>query len=103
MTTQALESLVDDAFEHRAEITPGRVPGDLSQGLSEILDGLNQGRLRVAEKVDGSWVTHQWLKKAVLLCFRTHDNRAIDGGPTTYFDKVPLRFAGYSDSDFRQG
>jgi 2,3,4,5-tetrahydropyridine-2,6-dicarboxylate N-succinyltransferase len=103
MTTHVLESLIDDAFERRAEITPGQVPGDLSQALSEILDGLNHGRLRVAEKVDGSWVTHQWLKKAVLLHFRAHDNRVIDGGPTTYFDKVPLRFAGYSDSDFRQG
>jgi 2,3,4,5-tetrahydropyridine-2,6-dicarboxylate N-succinyltransferase len=103
MTTHVLESLIDDAFERRAEITPGQVPGDLSQALSEILDGLNQGRLRVAEKTDGSWVTHQWLKKAVLLYFRAHDNRVIDGGPTTYFDKVPLRFAGYSDPDFRQG
>ena len=103
MTTQLLESLIDAAFERRADITPAQVPRDLSDALSEIIDGLNQGRLRVAEKIDGSWVTHQWLKKAVLLYFRAHDNRVIVGGATKYFDKVPMRFAGYSDADFRQG
>src|SRR6188474_2929336 len=103
MTTHTLESLIDAAFERRADITPGNVPADLSEALSEILDGLNQGRLRVAEKIDGAWVTHQWLKKAVLLYFRAHDNRVIDGGATTYFDKVPMRFADYSDAQFRQG
>src|SRR5262245_4167102 len=103
MTTQVLESLIDDAFERRTEIAPGKVSSDLSSALSEIIDGLNQGRLRVAEKIDGTWVTHQWLKKAVLLFFRAHDNRVIDGDATKYFDKVPMRFAGYSDADFRQG
>jgi 2,3,4,5-tetrahydropyridine-2-carboxylate N-succinyltransferase len=103
MTTQALESLIDEAFERRAEITPSAVPKDLSQALAAVLDGLNQGRLRVAEKIDGAWVTHQWLKKAVLLFFKTHDNRVIDGGATQYFDKVPMRFSGYSEDEFRQG
>jgi 2,3,4,5-tetrahydropyridine-2-carboxylate N-succinyltransferase len=102
MATHGLKSLIDDAFEHRAEISPGKVPADVSTALEEILDGLNQGRLRVAEKIDGAWVTHQWLKKAVLLFFRTHDNRVIDGGDTRYFDKVPMRFAGYTDEQFRQ-
>ena len=103
MTTHTLESLIDAAFERRTDLTPSNVPKDLSDALSEILDGLNHGRLRVAEKIDGTWVTHQWLKKAVLLYFRAHDNRVIDGGATTYFDKVPMRFAGYSDEQFRQG
>jgi 2,3,4,5-tetrahydropyridine-2,6-dicarboxylate N-succinyltransferase len=102
MATHTLESLIDAAFELRKELTPGNVPKDLSVALSEIVDGLNHGHLRVAEKIDGTWVTHQWLKKAVLLYFRAHDNRVIDGGETTYFDKVPMRFAGYSDADFRQ-
>ena len=98
-----LQSLIDAAFERRSDITPGQVPKDLSDALSEIIAGLNDGRLRVAEKIDGAWVTHQWLKKAVLLYFRAHDNRVIDGGATKYFDKVPMRFAGYADADFRQG
>jgi 2,3,4,5-tetrahydropyridine-2-carboxylate N-succinyltransferase len=103
MTTHVLESLIDAAFDNRTNISPGNVPKDLSEALAEILDGLNAGRLRVAEKIDGAWVTHQWLKKAVLLYFRAHDNRVIDDGATKYFDKVPPRFAGYSDADFRQG
>jgi len=103
MTTHTLESLIDAAFERRADITPGNVPADLAQALSEIVGGLNAGLLRVAEKIDGTWVTHQWLKKAVLLYFRAHDNRVIDGAATTYFDKVPMRFAGLSDAEFRQG
>ena len=101
-TTHALESLIDEAFERRAEISPGKVPADLSQALAEILEGLNQGAFRVAEKIDGTWVTHQWLKKAVLLFFRTRDNRVIEGGETRYFDKVPMRFNGYSDAQFRE-
>ena len=103
MTTHVLESLIDEAFEHRADIRPGFVPVDLATALSEVLDGLTHGRFRVAEKIDGAWVTHQWLKKAVLLYFRAHDNRVIDGGETRFFDKVPMRFAGYTDADFRQG
>ena len=100
--THVLESLIDEAFERRAEISPGKVPADLSNALEEIVEGLNQGTFRVAEKVDGTWVTHQWLKKAVLLFFRAHDNRVIDGGETRYFDKVPMRFTGYTDAQFRQ-
>src|SRR6188768_384940 len=103
MTTHTLESLIDAAFERRADITPGNVPVDLAQALAEIVGSLNAGRLRVAEKIDNTWVTHQWIKKAVLLYFRAHDNRVINGGATTYFDKVPLRFAGWSDAEFRQG
>ena len=60
--------------------------------------GSTTGTFRVAEKIDGTWVTHQWIKKAVLLYFRTHDNRVIDGGEHAYFDKVPMRFAGYTDA-----
>jgi len=103
MTTPVLESLIDEAFEHRADIRPGFLPADLGNALAEIIEGLTEGRLRVAEKIDGAWVTHQWLKKAVLLYFRAHDNRVIDGGETRYFDKVPLRFAGYSEDQFRRG
>ena len=103
MPTETLESLIDAAFERRAELSASQVPTDLSQALDRVIAELNAGTLRVAEKIDGSWVTHQWLKKAVLLYFRTHDNRVVDGGPLRYFDKVPSRFEGFTDADFRQG
>src|SRR5687768_4603548 len=103
-TTQSLEALIDAAFERRADITPSTVEPELARALDDILLELNAGRLRVAEKIDGTWVTHQWIKKAVLLYFRTHDNQAIAGpGGHRWFDKVPLRFDGYADAQFRDG
>jgi 2,3,4,5-tetrahydropyridine-2,6-dicarboxylate N-succinyltransferase len=104
MATHPLEPIVDAAFERRADITPTTVPSDLVSALDEIIQALNDGRLRVAEKVNGAWITHQWVKKAVLLYFRTHDNRAVaGGGGAVWFDKVPLRFEGYTEARFREG
>ena len=97
-----LESLVDEAFERRASISPASADRPLLEALDRIVQELNAGRLRVAEKQGDRWVTHQWIKKAVLLYFRTHDNQlmAASGG-SAWFDKVPLRFEGYTDSRFR--
>ncbi len=104
MNTHPLASLIDDAFERRAEISPASVTPDLLDALDQVLDGLNRGTLRVAEKIESAWVTHQWIKKAVLLYFRTHDNTLIEGGGgTSWFDKVPLKFHRYSDAQFREG
>src|SRR6185436_17188195 len=102
-TAHTLESVIDAAFERRADISPSSVPADLADALGRIISDLNDGRLRVAEKIDGQWVTHQWLKKAVLLYFRAHDNRVMGGGALEYFDKVPTRFDGYTDAQFRAG
>ncbi|STD26220.1 2,3,4,5-tetrahydropyridine-2,6-carboxylate N-succinyltransferase [Enterobacter asburiae] len=63
---------------------------------------LDSGALRVAEKIDGQWVTHQWLKKAVLLSFRINDNQVIDGAESRYFDKVPMKFADYDEARFQK-
>ena len=104
MTTHPLATLIDDAFERRAEISPSTVSADVSRALEDVLDGLGRGSLRVAEKVDGTWVTHQWIKKAVLLYFRTHDNVLVQGaGGMAWFDKVPLHFDGYTEARFREG
>jgi 2,3,4,5-tetrahydropyridine-2-carboxylate N-succinyltransferase len=103
MATHPLESLVDAAFERRADITPGNAQRELLAALDTIVAELNAGRLRVAEKIDGAWTTHQWIKKAVLLYFRTHDNTVMAaGGGSAWFDKVPLRFEGYSAAQFRE-
>ena len=101
METQTLTSIIDTAFDRRADITPGRVEPELASALDHVIAELNAGRLRVAEKIDGSWVTHQWIKKAVLLYFRTHDNAVIEGPATAWFDKVPMRFNGHTDAQFR--
>ncbi len=103
MHTPALESTITAAWERRADLTPAHTDGEVSRALDHVIEELNAGRLRVAEKIHGSWVTHQWIKKAVLLYFKTHDNRTMVNGGATAFDKVPLRFDGYADAQFRAG
>ncbi len=98
-----LQALIDSSFERRAELTPKSVPHELAVALDECLELLDSGRARVAEKLDGRWVVHQWLKKAVLLHFRTRENRVIDAGYTRFYDKVPLKYAGVSEEQFRAG
>jgi 2,3,4,5-tetrahydropyridine-2,6-dicarboxylate N-succinyltransferase len=100
----SLASVIDSAFERRADITAANVEPALARALDEIIAALNSGRLRVAEKPGDAWITHQWIKKAVLLYFRTHDNQVMPAsGRDAWFDKVPLRFQGYSDAQFREG
>jgi 2,3,4,5-tetrahydropyridine-2-carboxylate N-succinyltransferase len=99
----ALQSINDDAWENRAEYKPGAAPAKIGEAVELILNDLDAGKLRVAEKIDGQWVTHQWIKKAVLLSFRLEDNRLMDGGPMRYFDKVPTKFANYDTHAFQKG
>jgi 2,3,4,5-tetrahydropyridine-2-carboxylate N-succinyltransferase len=68
-----------------------------------VIDELDRGRLRLADKVDGAWRTHQWIKKAVLLSFRTEDNRPIRAGSLRFYDKVPTKFERYERAHFKQG
>ena len=103
MQTPMIESVINTAFERRAEIAPSQVQPELADALDHVIQELNAGRLRAAEKIDGAWVTHQWIKKAVLLYFRTHDNQLIPGPGTAWFDKVPMRFQNYTEAQFRDG
>jgi len=103
MSFDQLSSTIDQAWEERASLgftTTGPVRDAVEQALS-LLDS---GQVRVAEKVDGSWVVHQWLKKAVLLSFRLNDNQVIGGAPggATWWDKVPSKFAGWDEARWRQ-
>ena len=101
--TPGLRATVEAAFERRADLTPGNLTPALAAALEECLTLLDSGQARVAEPRDGGWVVNEWLKKAVLLYFRTHDNRAIDGGFTRFFDKVPLKYANASEAELRAG
>jgi len=98
-----LQSVIEQAFENRASLTPASAPPEVVAAVREVLAELDSGRLRVAEKKDGAWITHQWLKKAVLLSFRLRDNEIMQGGFTHYFDKVDSKFAHYSQADFASG
>ncbi len=98
-----LQAIIEEAFERRADITPRNVDAQLKETINTVIESLDQGKLRVAEKINGQWVTHQWVKKAVLLSFRIEDNTFIKGGFTNYFDKVPSKFADYNSKEFREG
>jgi 2,3,4,5-tetrahydropyridine-2-carboxylate N-succinyltransferase len=93
-TMQELQTIIEEAFERRADITPRNVEPKVKDSVMAVIDLLDCGQLRVAERTEGqNWVTHQWIKKAVLLSFRLEDNAFIKGGFTNYYDKVPSKFA----------
>jgi 2,3,4,5-tetrahydropyridine-2-carboxylate N-succinyltransferase len=106
---QALQKIIEDAFERRADITPRNVEPQVKDAVMAVIDLLDMGELRVAERSQDpnsggqDWITHQWLKKAVLLSFRLEDNTFIKGGYTNYYDKVPSKFADFNSKDFREG
>ena len=100
---QKLQSAVEEAWEDRARLSPGSAPAKTRRSVARVLDELDQGRLRVAEKLDGAWHTHQWIKKAVLLSFRLEDNRPIRAGSLRFYDKVPTKFEGYDRARFKRG
>ena len=99
----SLQSTIEQAFERRASLTPDSTPEPVHDAVREVLQGLNDGRLRVAEPADDGWVVREWLKKAVLLSFRITDNEIIDGGYTRYRDKVAGRFAPGNEEELDRG
>ena len=100
-----LKSILENAFEIRAEINPKNAPKEIKDTVDEVLNNLNNGSLRVATRIKDSqeWETHQWIKKAVLLSFRLYDNEVMKSGYTNYFDKVNSKFANFTDEDFKAG
>src|SRR3954462_6484810 len=82
----AAQKTIDEAWEKRTSFNPANAPNALREAVEHVIAGLDAGALRVCEKLDGQWLTHQWIKKAVLLSFRLEDNRLIEGGETRYYD-----------------
>jgi 2,3,4,5-tetrahydropyridine-2,6-dicarboxylate N-succinyltransferase len=109
MTTDHLKATIESAWDNRASISPQNADPALKSAVNEVIEQLDKGALRVAEKIDGEWVTHQWLKKAVLLSFRLEDNHVMrpadtpQGGFPQFYDKVPTKFEHYTEADFQAG
>ncbi len=111
MNLEKLKSTIDQAWEKRESLNPvtHHRDSEIGAAVNAVIDQLDRGELRVAEKVDGEWITHQWLKKAVLLSFRLSPNALMREGDADsasaarYFDKVPTKFAHYSSDDFIKG
>ena len=100
---QDLETLIDAAWERRAELSPAAADPAVHAAVESALALLESGERRVAEPdAAGGWRVNQWLKKAVLLYFRLNGNQVMAADPAPYYDKVPLRFAGYDEARFRE-
>ena len=99
-----LQTTIDAAWETRATLAPASAPAAVRDAVAHVIDELDAGRVRVAEKLDGAWIVRQWVKKAVLLSFRLSDNAPIGlAGPAVpfrFYDKVPTKFAHYYDAAF---
>ncbi len=97
-----IESIIEKSFDNKEEVNY-ETKGEIREAVEEALMLLDSGKARVAQKIDGKWHVNQWLKKAVLLSFRLNDMSTISGGPNgaSWWDKVPSKFEGWSESDFR--
>jgi 2,3,4,5-tetrahydropyridine-2,6-dicarboxylate N-succinyltransferase len=95
-----LSSIIDEAYEARAQLNPRNTPAALRAAIERAIDLLNEGQLRVAQPEGGAWRVNQWLKKAVLLSFRINDNQAMPAGALNFYDKVPLKYSGWSEDRF---
>ena len=105
MTTDfaSLENIIEAAFDNRDAVNTG-TKGEIRDAVEASLELLDSGKARVASRgEDGTWTVHQWLKKAVLLSFRLNDMEVVKGGPgaSTWWDKVPSKFEGWGENQFR--
>ncbi len=103
--SQSPQSIIEQAWENRANLTMEDVSDDIRKAVNAVLGGLNTGHIRVAEKKGiGQWEVNQWVKKAVLLSFRLEDNKPMGaGGYTQFYDKVPSKFENFTAADFAAG
>lgn len=99
---EQLKLTIEQAWENRDNISPASVSDEVFNAINESLALLDSGKARVAEKISGEWVVHQWLKKAVLLSFRIRDNAPMNDGVNQFYDKVPLKFTDYTPEQFKQ-
>ena len=101
--SDTLQTLIETAWDNRADISPAKHDPAIRKAVDGVIAELDAGSLRVAEKLAGEWVVHQWIKKAVLLSFRLQDNVVMEEGSTRYYDKVPTKFASYGAKEFAAG
>ena len=95
-----LIEIVEREFERGGRTESESERSELSHAVDTVISMLDSGEARVAEKIDGDWHVHQWLKKAVLLSFRLKNNEVVEGGYSRFYDKVPLKYANYDEQQF---
>jgi 2,3,4,5-tetrahydropyridine-2-carboxylate N-succinyltransferase len=102
MSNSKLQTTIEAAFEARDSISSA-TKGEVRDAVEAALEAMDKGHARVAEKRGSEWVVNQWLKKAVLLSFRLNDMTPISGAPggASWWDKVPSKFAGMGEKEFK--
>jgi 2,3,4,5-tetrahydropyridine-2-carboxylate N-succinyltransferase len=95
------QTTIEAAFDQIQDLSPASATPELLTAIHATLDALNTGKLRVAEKIEGKWTVHDWVKKAILLYFRSHANQRIEAGYTQFYDKVPLKYAGATEAQLQ--
>jgi 2,3,4,5-tetrahydropyridine-2-carboxylate N-succinyltransferase len=103
MNYALLRDSIESAFEQRAQLSAATAPAETRLAVENTIAALDRGELRIAEKTAAGWIVHEWLKKAVLLYFRTHDNEVLEAGYTRFYDKVPLKYAGMNAAALAAG
>jgi 2,3,4,5-tetrahydropyridine-2-carboxylate N-succinyltransferase len=96
---QDLRPIIEHAFDNRAQGFENR--SEVEQAVAEAIELLDSGKARVAEQREEGWHVNQWLKKAVLLSFGLTGNRVIQGSHSRFYDKVPMKYADYSEEQFK--
>jgi 2,3,4,5-tetrahydropyridine-2-carboxylate N-succinyltransferase len=94
-----LEKIINDAFDNRYKLSV-KTAGSIRDAVNLTLDKLDNGSLRVCEKVNNEWLVNQWVKKAILLSFRLNDNKVINSSHTTWFDKVSSKTENWTQGDY---
>ncbi|CUR53605.1 2,3,4,5-tetrahydropyridine-2,6-dicarboxylate N-succinyltransferase [Serratia symbiotica] len=97
-----LQNIINDAYNNCEQITPKNINILTRKTIIKVINLLDKGILRVAEKINNIWITHEWLKKSILLYFRINNNKIIKSMGTKCYDKIPMKFSHYNKNDFQK-
>jgi 2,3,4,5-tetrahydropyridine-2-carboxylate N-succinyltransferase len=97
-----MQNIIEQAWENRAQLAPQSADPQLRAAVADVLEKLDKGEIRVAEKKAGAWTVNEWVKKAVLLSFRLEDNAVMESHYTNFYDKVPPKFSAFDEEKFRE-
>jgi len=96
-----MEKIINDAWENRAKID-GNSDKSILDAITATIEKVDKGEIRVAEKKGDEWVVHQWIKKAILLSFKTNEMQTLAGPYATWWDKVKGKTAGWGRAEFKE-
>ncbi|MXP56347.1 2,3,4,5-tetrahydropyridine-2,6-dicarboxylate N-succinyltransferase [Pantoea sp. Mhis] len=98
---QELQNIIENTFEYRNNLSPSNIDDATKKAINQVIILLDKGNIRISEKINGKWVTYQWIKKAILLFFQINENKLIKGIETCFYDKIPMKFANWNIDKFK--